>query len=322
MRRFPKSRLARILYKVVSRYLFLCLVLGILIAELTFHPARLEMPAEVATHPERSFTPSNRTEEVTITAEDRIPLKAWYVRPQSENGNAVILIHGISDNRLGTVSMAPLFLREGYRVILPDSRAHGESGGPIATFGLKEAADVHAWVSWLFEQEDVPRCVFGLGGSMGAAILLQALAKESRFCAVVVESPFATFREAAYEHLGEYVGLGPHWFGRSLGRPIISVGIIYGRLRYGENLMNANPIQTLAATDVPVLLIHGESDTNLLPVNSVLLHNAALSHSELWLVPRAQHTGAYATQPQQFETRVLNWFRDHSVQKAFSPSGG
>ena len=146
---------------------------------------------------------------------------------------------------------------------------------------------------------------------MGAAILLQSLAREPRFCAAVADSAFATFREAAYEHVGEFVGMGPHWFGQTLGQPMIWIGILYGRLRYHENLMDANPRPALMATAVPVLLIHGVGDEDLLPANSVVLHNAAPTHTDLWLVSGASHIGAYSKYPQEFEQRILNWFAMH-----------
>jgi len=66
-------------------------------------------------------------------------------------------------------------------------------------------------VNWI-EQNAHPRCVFGLGESMGAALLLQTLAKEPRFCAVITESPFTTFREVAYARFGFPFHSGP-WLG-------------------------------------------------------------------------------------------------------------
>src|SRR5262249_29761285 len=117
--------------------------------------------------------------------------------------------------------------------------------------------------------------------------------------------------EAAYEHVGEFVGLGPRWFGRTLGQPTIFVGTNYALLRYHVDLIAASPLRALVASNVPVLLIHGLDD-DLLPENSVELHNAAPAHTELWLVPHAKHIGSYKMQPQQYEERILNWFSTHS----------
>ena len=43
---------------------------------------------------------------------------------------------------------------------------------------------------------------------MGAAILFQSLENESRFCAIVAELAFSTFREATYERIGQITSTG------------------------------------------------------------------------------------------------------------------
>src|SRR5262249_32296774 len=80
----------------------------------------------------------------------------------------------------------------------------------------------------------------GGGEWMGAAELLQALPREPRFCAVVAESPFSSFREIAYVRMGQPFNLGP-WVGRTFFRPTVDVGFIYVRLHYGVNMDSASP---------------------------------------------------------------------------------
>jgi hypothetical protein len=103
------------------------------------------------------------------------------------------------------MGFAELFLSSGYAVLVPDSRAQGESGGEFPTYGLKESDDVHRWFKWLVMQHS--RCVFGMGESMGAAIVLQAV-KTTPFCAVVAESSFASFRQIAYLRVGQFFHVG------------------------------------------------------------------------------------------------------------------
>lgn len=67
------------------------------------------------------------------------------MRPPIGNGDGVILLHGQAANRANMLGNADLLLRHGYAVLLPDARAHGESGGPIATYGVVEASDVRRW---------------------------------------------------------------------------------------------------------------------------------------------------------------------------------
>src|SRR5258708_26042355 len=154
-------------------------------------------------------------------------------------------------------------------VLLPDARAHGSSGGGLATYGLNEADDIPRWVNWIETAED-PRCMFGLGESMGAAQLFQSLPKETRFCAVVAESPFATFREVAYARFGRPFHTGP-WLGRTFFRPAVDVGFLYVRFRYGLNMEAASPKRAVAGVKTPVLLIHGLQDRNIPPYHSDMI---------------------------------------------------
>lgn len=131
--------------------------------------------------------------------------------------------------------MGRLFLRQGYRILLPDSRAHGESGGSVATYGLREGDDIHRWVDWLYGKGAT--CVNGFGESMGAALVLESLRSESRFCAIVAESAFSDFRSVAYDREGYFVGAGHFGLERIVGRTVgllpAELGLLYARWRYG-----------------------------------------------------------------------------------------
>jgi len=248
--------------------------------------------------------------DVSITASDDAILRAWQIRPAEPNGNAVILLHGVGDNRFGVSGYGTWLVRNRYTVLLPDSRAHGLSGGELATYGLKESDDIHRWVNWL-EESQHPRCVFGFGESMGAGLILQALSKETRFCGIVAESPFESFREVSYARFSRPFHTGP-WLGRTFFWPTDEVGFLYVRLRYGLDMDLASPKKTVAASRVPVFLIHGLSDHNIPAYNSEDIQAANIQTAVLWLVPRAEHCGAHSVAPEEFDRRVLSWLSEHS----------
>jgi fermentation-respiration switch protein FrsA (DUF1100 family) len=248
---------------------------------------------------------------VAIQAADGVVLQGWYIVPEHQNGQAVILLHGIGDNRGGVAGYGQAFLRQGY---LPDSRGHGESGGTVATCGLLESDDVRRWVSWLYAKG--ARCVDGFGESMGAALVLESLRSESRFCAVVADSPFSDFRSVAYDREGYFVGAGRFRLERIVGRTVgllpAEIGLLYARWRYGVDLRRANPVDAVKSSTVPVLLIHGEEDINILPWHSRTLAQADPVHAQLWLVPGAGHCGAVGVAPDEFWSRVLGFFARHN----------
>jgi dipeptidyl aminopeptidase/acylaminoacyl peptidase len=247
--------------------------------------------------------------DAEVTAADGVVLRGWFMRPEESNGDAVILLHGVSDNRMGMYGYGKWLTRNHYMVLLPDARAHGSSGGELVTYGIKEADDIHRWVDWI-ETNERPHCMFGLGESMGAAQLLQSLPREPRFCAVVAESPFSTFREVAYARFGQEFNTGP-WFGKTFFRTAVEVGFLFVRLHYGLNMEEASPEQAVIGTKTPVLLIHGLEDENIPPYHSDMIQAKNLSDVVVWKVPGAVHTGAHEADPEEFEHRVSDWFGTH-----------
>jgi fermentation-respiration switch protein FrsA (DUF1100 family) len=307
----------RFLLIACGAYLFLAIAAGIVAGEASLKLVRrpLHHREEVASLVRGRYQAS--LEEVSIQAADGVSLKGWYIHPHNFNGSVVVLLHGITDNREGVAGYGKLFLDHGYAVLLPDARAHGESGGQLATYGVKEADDVHRWADWIY-RHDPPRCIYGFGESYGAAIVLQSLAVEPRYCAVVAESSFSTAREMSYERVSGPLHLQP-WFGRTLGRPIIASAVLYARLRYSVDLLEPSPLDAVVRSRVPVLLIHGENDHEISPRHSIILAGAAHDHIAIWLVPNAFHTGAWLAAHQEFEDRVLAWFVGHSAISRFSP---
>lgn len=285
----------------------LSIIGGIALAEFTLRPPHwhLEQPHRISSYWFQKF--GSELQDVSVTAQDGSVLKGWYETPSHPNGSAVLLLHGVGDNREGVAGYAEFFLVHGYSVLLPDSRAHGESGGKLATYGVLEANDVSHWITWLRQRTN--NCVYEFGESMGAAIALESLRTQPDVCAVVAESSFSTFRQVAYERVGFYVGLGP-WFGRTFGRLPVEIGVVYARVRYGLDLTRANPLEAVEHSNVPVLLIHGAADINILPWHSLRL-SAADQRSTLWIVPHAAHTGAMATSPEEFQQRVLGFLAAH-----------
>ncbi len=147
----------------IAVWLVLCTAIGIVAVEGALHPVRLPLtPADDSRAQNIAAQDRARIADVEITSDDGVTLRAWIMRPIAGNGDAVILLHGVADNRAGMLGNADMLLRHGFAVLLPDARAHGASGGPIATYGVKEADDVRRWYDWLARSQ-APRCIDGLG---------------------------------------------------------------------------------------------------------------------------------------------------------------
>ena len=323
-------------------YLVLCAVIGVYLAEVAVKPFRREMPANALAVARDQLKPIGaEITEVSIEGGDRTPLRAWLYSPKAPNGSAVLALHGVSANRRSLIGYAEMMLKSGYTVLTPDARAHGASGGAIATYGVVERGDIDLWLEWLRDHQHGQGCIHAFGSSMGAAQVLQIVdgpgiasagadgaasalggAVEGRsarnmLCSAVAEAPFSTFREIAYDRVGQYINVGD-WLGRTLMRPAVEVGFITARLRYGVDLDLADPASHLLHTRTPVLLIHGLADTNIPPRHVQFMHAGNPAMLNVWLVDGARHVGAWRKEPKAYESRVLGFFAAHQPALASS----
>jgi dipeptidyl aminopeptidase/acylaminoacyl peptidase len=297
---------------ILASYLVLCWLLGVWVAEGTLHPGRRPLlPTDLEHAREIALAKGAELSEVTISAADGATLRAWILQSHNSNRQAVIVLHGLGDNRMGMIGYAEMLLSHGFSVLMPDARAHGVSGGGLATFGLLESADILAWVDWLYANTH-GSCVFGVGESMGAAQLLQAAGSTSHFCAVVAESPFSNFREIAYDRMGQFFHTGP-WLGRTILRPVVEIAFWHVRYKYSMDVEQVSPDRAVALSRIPVLLVHGQVDGNI-PIRHSRQIVADNPQVKLWEVAGADHCGAIAVARAQFEQRVVGWFAEHDRQ--------
>jgi fermentation-respiration switch protein FrsA (DUF1100 family) len=80
------------------------------------------------------------------------------------------------------------------------------------------------------------------------------------------------------------------------------------------DLEQASPEKAVAASHVPVLLIHGLKDRNLPPRHSerfLALSAGRTPALSLWEPAMAGHCGAWSAEPMEYEHRVLGWLQMH-----------
>jgi pimeloyl-ACP methyl ester carboxylesterase len=126
----------------------------------------------------------------------------------------------------------------------------------------------------------------------------------------LLNPPSQPFLRSLYDRMGQPFRLGL-WFGRTALYPVVEFAFLRARWKYGLNLGEASPEDSVAASVVTVLLIHGQIDGNIPLRHSCLIH-ARNRNTVLWKVPNADHCGAMSAASQEFEQRVLAWFSVYS----------
>lgn len=302
-------------------------VAGWFVGPAFLHPIRRDLTPDLIREADVSFAVTGSTrEDFDVRAPDGVLLRGWKVRPKNPNGSWVLLFHGVADNRIGVIGQSEFLLRAGYSVVMMDARAHGASGGPIATYGWLERQDTRAVIDALLSSlrspclsiqwhgPGGPSCpgpkhIFALGESMGAGIALQSAAADPRIEAVVAEAPFANLREGAYD----YAGLRKYpWLGKTLFAPFTWTLLYHDEKLAGFPVAEVSPQKAVAARAFPVFLICDEKDVALPCRHSEMLYAAARGPKQLWVVPGAYHTAAYGFFPEEFRRRVLSFFSENS----------
>jgi uncharacterized protein len=278
--------------------------IGYLIGASVLHPGNFnpERDAAIATMLART---SATKEDFEVRASDGVTLRGWKVRAHEPNGQWIIVLHGVSDNRTGNIGHAEFLLRNGYDVVMMDSRAHGKSGGAMATYGWLERHDTTAIVDALVATENIKH-VGELGVSMGAAISLQSAAIDPRIDAVVAEDPFANLREVSYDYGG--LDLSP-LLGKTLFRPASIVAMHQLELAGGFSPDDVSPERAVSLRAFAVLIICGTRDHRIPCRHAERVYNAAIGPKQLWEVDGAGHAAALGYAPQEYESRTMAFFR-------------
>ena len=85
---------------------------------------------------------------------------------------------------------------------------------------------------------------------------------------------------------------------------------VYSKIFFGLDPKDINPANDIKNINKPVLIIHGEKDSQI-PVNEAyILHNAN-KKAELWIVENADHWEIYALNKEEYEKKVLEFFEKH-----------
>ncbi len=89
----------RTIFGAVLAYAVCTAILAVVLAELAFHPAR--KPGIAPSFQTVAAKFDAELQDVSIASSDGAQLQGWFGRPSQANGDTIILLHGVGDNRQG-----------------------------------------------------------------------------------------------------------------------------------------------------------------------------------------------------------------------------
>jgi uncharacterized protein len=235
-------------------------------------------------------------EEIIIRSPFGYDLSGYYF-PLAGSRRTVVIVHGITYSRFGSVKYMPVFRKRGFNVLIYDHRYHGRSGGPNCTFGYYEKHDLKAVVDWALARLGPGGTVGTHGESLGGATVLQHAALDERLAFVVADCPFSDLtEELRYRLKAEY---------HLPAFPLMPLANLFSRLITGMTFDQVSPIRDLPAVTTPVLLAHGLQDRYVLPAMSQALYAVKQRGvRQLYLVPEAKHAEAWWKNPAEYDRQV------------------
>ncbi|MEK7721558.1 MAG: CocE/NonD family hydrolase, partial [Elusimicrobiota bacterium] len=252
-----------LMFKIGWRLLFypalICAILSFIVFWLYVHPKRFINPS----HP-KNFRLT--AEELKLETADGIKLDAWFI-PHKTSKKAVIICHGYPMDK-GDVLGVTVFLAREFNLLYFDFRTTGKSGGFFFTGGAREVRDIDAAVKFL-EVRGYTGGIGIFGFSVGGATAL--LSRNPSLKARALDAPFA-------ELAGELDYVFRPW--GIWRKPLLALMKAWSRILLGVDMNSINPVKNAAAFTAPVLLVHGDADTQV-PVGNSLAINVANPSSEL-----------------------------------------
>jgi fermentation-respiration switch protein FrsA (DUF1100 family) len=282
-------------------------------------------------HPPRFKTDDNPKrygldyEPVTFFTSDGLTLRGWFIPAASAalepsrqgemawNLCATILVgHGYPFDKANILRHV-LFLHPRFHLLLFDFRYFGESEGAYTTAGLLEIRDIQAAVEYVKSRGDVnPGRIGAMGFSMSASAFI--LAQHPNVKALVADSPYATLEGVIARQFFFLPGF-TKW-------PLVALTKLYARLFFGVRVSDAAPAEAVRNLNNPLLIIHGEADSQI-PIehSHTLFANADHDKTQFWIVQGADHGFAHALESYQYELRVTQFFKQHLCTTTALQSG-
>lgn len=299
------NKLMKTILIIILIVVLLLLVLSWFLAAFTVSGKRQTLKEAMdwqSDHYDTSFYDALEKTAYTVPGEGGYLLHAEYLKNPEQTDRFIILSHGYTDNRIGSLKYVRMYLDLGFNCIIYDLRGHGENDPFITTYGILEGKDLA-----LLAEDTRTRypgiSLLGLHGeSLGASSTISALKYHPQVDFAVSDCGFSDIENVlrtgyASAHVPAFLF------------DLADIGV---RIRYHYSLRDMRPIDSLEGNRIPILFIHGADDRFILPENARNMAERTAGPRDLILIPGAGHAESILTDPetyQQAATDFLNKFQ-------------
>lgn len=243
---------------------------------------------------------SMKRELMEVKSFDGLTLRGYYYE-YSPDSPLELIFHGYSGNAERDLSGGvDRCFALGRSCILIDQRGAGLSEGNICSFGINESRDCISWIQFAIEKFGKDRPIILGGVSMGGATVMIAASEDLPKNVVCIMS------DCGYSSQKDIIC-------KVVKEMKLPVKIIYPFIKLGAKtfggfeLEEITPIEAVAKSKIPMIFIHGDTDTFVPHSMSVECFNACNAPKKLVTIEGAGHGLAFPVNQEKYIESLRNF---------------
>ncbi|MDR3344333.1 MAG: lysophospholipase [Oscillospiraceae bacterium] len=214
-----------------------------------------DIPDEVmqAMEDSRAWCDERPPAQWTLQSRDGLQLNGWYFENPEPSHSYVIYCHGHGMKGSDFFIFTQSFAEQGFSVLFPDARAHGESEGRYRGMGWLDTQDLIDWAGLIIERD--PQAEIMLAGiSMGGNTVLNAAGETlpPQVKCIVSDCPFTSVSDEIEAVLHDMFKIPVGGLTKSVGKIV--------QKKAGFSITEASTLEQVKKATLPLLIFHGEED--------------------------------------------------------------
>lgn len=240
-------------------------------------------------------------EKLTLTADDGKILVAQKVVVNKKNDNWVVILHGQNGTVEDIYDIGFHYAAEGYNILMPDLRAHGESEGSFYGMGWLDRLDVINWIDVILEEYPSANVIIhGIDLGADTALMLSGEPLKDSIKVIIAEGAYTSAWDAVEM---EYKTRHEKWPVFPILHMVNPVAKVWG----GYSLKEADAVKQVKNAKVPILLIRGQNDTYVTEAMTEELNQAITSEHEVLTIATGTHEDCRFAEPDTYYNKVMEF---------------
>lgn len=238
----------------------------------------------------------------SIQSYDDLFLHAYYI--EQDAPVYVIMVHGYRSDGTSIINPIKRFYKQGYNLLIPDLRGHGQSEGDYIGMGWDDRYDILGWIGYILTKDAHAQIIL-YGVSMGGATVMNVAGEKlpPQVKAVIEDCGYTSVWDVFQYHISMQ-----KW----QSEIALHMASFVTKIRAGYALEDVNPLKQVQKSQVPMLFIHGSQD-DFVPCEMVeeLYQNATCPKEKL-IVEGAGHALSCSTDASVYYQTIFQFIERYT----------